>query len=86
MPSPAETHTPSTLTVDRIAYTGHGVCASLLPQHVALDEWGFGLTIELTVDHPDVEQITAERRRTAAADLDRWLGGDHSSNNTYRPD
>jgi ferredoxin len=41
MPSPAETHTPSTLTVDRIACTGHGVCASLLPEHVALDEWGY---------------------------------------------
>ena len=41
MPSPAETHTPSTLTVDRIACTGHGVCASLLPEHVALDEWAY---------------------------------------------
>jgi glyoxylase I family protein len=57
----------------------HGYCVSLY----ATDP--DGLTIELTVDHPDVEEITAERRRTAAADLERWLGGDHSSNNTYRP-
>jgi glyoxylase I family protein len=58
----------------------HGYCVSLY----ATDP--DGLTIELTVDHPDVETITAERRRTAAADLERWLGGDHSSNNTYRPE
>ena len=57
----------------------HGYCVSLY----ATDP--DGLTLELTVDHPDVEEITAERRRTAAADLERWLSGDHSSNNTYRP-
>ena len=25
----------------RIACTGHGLCAELLPEHVALDEWGY---------------------------------------------
>jgi glyoxylase I family protein len=58
----------------------HGYCVSLY----ATDP--DGLIVEFTADHPDVEQITAERRRTAVADLERWLGGDHSSNNTYRPD
>jgi catechol 2,3-dioxygenase-like lactoylglutathione lyase family enzyme len=57
----------------------HGYCTSLY----ATDP--DGLIVEFTVDHPDVEQITAERRQTAADDLERWLGGDHSSNNTYRP-
>ena len=36
MPSPSEG-----LVVDRIACTGHGICASLLPDTVALDEWGY---------------------------------------------
>jgi len=58
----------------------HGYCTSLY----ATDP--DGLKVEFTVDHPAVEEITAERRRTASADLERWLGGDHSSNNTYRPD
>ncbi|MCO7220952.1 ferredoxin [Klenkia sp. PcliD-1-E] len=31
------------LRVDRIACTGHGVCAELLPEAVALDEWGYPL-------------------------------------------
>ena len=29
------------LVVDRIACTGHGICASLLPEQVSLDEWGY---------------------------------------------
>ncbi|MDP9988351.1 ferredoxin [Arthrobacter sp. KFRI-F3372] len=29
------------LAVDRIACTGHGVCATLLPEHITLDEWGY---------------------------------------------
>lgn len=41
MPSPSETRTAPVLAVDRIACTGHGICASLLPEHVALDEWGY---------------------------------------------
>lgn len=32
--------TASELTVDRVACTGHGVCAQLL-QQVRLDEWGY---------------------------------------------
>ncbi|WP_236256320.1 hypothetical protein [Streptomyces hygroscopicus] len=33
---------------------------------------------------PDIEKIEAERRTTAHADLARWLGGDHTSNNPWR--
>ena len=31
------------LAVDPIACTGHGLCAELLPEGIALDEWGFPL-------------------------------------------
>lgn len=31
------------LRVDPIACTGHGACADLLPEAVALDEWGYPL-------------------------------------------
>jgi glyoxylase I family protein len=40
--------------------------------------------VEFTVDHPEAERINATRRTSAHADLSRWLGGDHTSNNTYR--
>jgi glyoxylase I family protein len=56
----------------------HGYCRSLY----AVDP--DGMIVEFTVDHPDVEKINATRRATAHADLERWLGGDHTSNNTYR--
>lgn len=29
------------LSVDRIACTGHGICADWLPEHITLDEWGY---------------------------------------------
>jgi ferredoxin len=29
------------LVVDPIACTGHGLCAELLPEGIALDEWGY---------------------------------------------
>ncbi len=57
---------------------GHGYCTSL---YVTDPD---GLTLEFTVDHPDVDRINAERRRNAHEDLERWLSGDHHSNNSYR--
>jgi catechol 2,3-dioxygenase-like lactoylglutathione lyase family enzyme len=56
----------------------HGYCRSLY----ATDP--NGMIVEFTVDHPKVNEINATRRTTAHADLKRWLGGDHTSNNTYR--
>ena len=56
----------------------HGYCVSLYVTDPN------GLLVEFTVDHPDVEQIAAERQRMARQDLARWLAGDHTSNNTYR--
>jgi ferredoxin len=32
---------PVVLRVDRVACTGHGVCAGVLPRHIELDEWGY---------------------------------------------
>jgi ferredoxin len=33
----------SRLRVNPIACTGHGLCAELLPEMIALDEWGYPL-------------------------------------------
>jgi len=56
----------------------HGYCRSLY----ATDP--DGLNLEFTVDHPKADQISGERRQTMDADLERWLRGDHSSNNNWR--
>lgn len=29
------------LRIDRVACTGHGVCAAVLPRNIELDEWGY---------------------------------------------
>jgi ferredoxin len=34
------------LRVDRVACSGHGVCASLLPGSVRLDEWGYPVVLD----------------------------------------
>jgi glyoxylase I family protein len=57
----------------------HGYCRSLYLTDPN------GLVLEFTVDHPDVETIDATRRESAHRDLARWLSGDHSSNNEWRP-
>ena len=38
------------LRVDRVACTAHGVCASLLPRQVRLDEWGYPIVTNPSVD------------------------------------
>jgi catechol 2,3-dioxygenase-like lactoylglutathione lyase family enzyme len=43
-----------------------------------------GLILEFTLDHPDAAKINSTRRANAHAELKRWMGGDHTSNNTYR--
>lgn len=70
---------------DRLASSGvkepqtyileHGYCYSLYVFDPS------NLLIEFTVDHEDVDAINAERRKTAHADLKRWLAGDHTANN-----
>lgn len=51
------------LRVDPIACTGHGLCAEVFPERVALDEWGYPV-----VDgRPLPGRLVKEARRAAAA-------------------
>lgn len=43
------------LHVDRTRCDGHGSCAELLPELVALDEWGFPVVVSSDVPGPLVE-------------------------------
>ena len=54
----------------------HGYCYSLYVFDPS------GLLVEFTVDHEDVDAINAERRAKAHEELQKWLGGDHTPNNT----
>ena len=56
----------------------HGYCRSVY----ATDP--NGLIVEFTLDAPNAGAINATRRAQAHADLRKWLGGDHTSNNMYR--
>lgn len=56
----------------------HGYCTSLY----AADP--NGMILELTVDNPEAAGGAGSRRAAAHGDLQRWLAGDHSSNNTWR--
>jgi len=47
------------LSVDRIRCDGHGICASLLPEMIDLDEWGYPVVDERPV--PDALREFAER-------------------------
>jgi len=66
-------------TEPRLYILEHGYCRSL---YVVDPD---GMICEFTVDRPDVEKINAARRADAHSELKRWLAGDHTSNNTYRP-
>ena len=41
--------TVRTLRVDRLACTGQGLCAELLPELIGLDEWGYPVLTGRTV-------------------------------------
>jgi catechol 2,3-dioxygenase-like lactoylglutathione lyase family enzyme len=56
----------------------HGYCRSLYVKDPN------GMLVEFTVDHPDAAAIQSDRRADAHTELQRWLAGDHTSNNTYR--
>jgi glyoxylase I family protein len=43
-----------------------------------------GLILEFTLDSPKADEINRDRLASARADLERWIAGDHTSNNTYR--
>lgn len=63
---------PETFTLE------HGYCRSVY----AVDP--NGLIVEFTCDTAEVDAILAIRRVDAHSELQRWLAGDHTSNNTYR--
>jgi glyoxylase I family protein len=56
----------------------HGYCRSVY----ATDP--NGMIVEFTLDAPNAQEINEHRRENAHADLKKWLGGDHTSNNVYR--
>jgi ferredoxin len=51
------------LVIDRIACTGHGLCAELFPEHLALDEWGY----PIQSPGPIPGALTRHARRAVAA-------------------
>ncbi len=58
--------------------TNHGYCKSIYATSPD------GLHVEFTVDPPDVAVIDAARRADAHRELERWLAGDHRTNNDLR--
>jgi len=57
----------------------HGYCRSIY----ATDP--NGMILELTTDNPKAAVGSEQRRKVARAEMERWLAGDHHSNNTFRP-
>jgi ferredoxin len=54
---------PDTLRVNPIQCTGHGVCAELLPELIAVDEWGYPI-VDLRPVPPALDR---DARRAVAA-------------------
>ena len=42
----------TTLTIDRIACDGYGMCAELLPERIDLDDWGYPI-----IEHPEIVKV-----------------------------
>ena len=67
------------LAIDRIACTGHGACAELLPERIRLDDWGYPILDPAPVG----DELEAHARRAAAAcptlALRLRLTGEHQS-------
>jgi ferredoxin len=45
------------LTVDRIACSGHGLCAELFPEGIELDDWGYPIVREPADDPAHTEHL-----------------------------
>ena len=56
----------------------HGYCRSLYTEDPN------GMLLEFTVDVDNADEIASDRVQDAHATLERWLAGDHTSNNNYR--
>lgn len=62
-----------------IRVTDHGYCVSMYVTDPN------GLRLEFTVDHAQIDEIVEQQARTAGPELERWLEGDHTVNNNWRP-
>lgn len=51
----------SSVRVDPVACTGHGLCAAWLPERIELDEWGYPIVDATPVPH----ELVAMARRAA---------------------
>ena len=54
------------LVVDPIRCTGHGLCAELLPEWIALDDWGYPMIDQRPVA-PELREHGRNAVRTCAA-------------------
>ncbi|AHH18873.1 putative ferredoxin [Nocardia nova SH22a] len=59
----------SVLAIDRIACTGHGICAHILTAAMDLDEWGYPIVLD---PHPD-RALAAEAVKLCPARALRWI-------------
>ncbi|MDT0468475.1 ferredoxin [Streptomyces gibsoniae] len=57
------TNRTHSLSIDRIACDGYGLCAELLPERIALDEWGY----PIVGSSPLTGQALGHARRAVAA-------------------
>ena len=62
-----------------VRLTDHGYCVSLYVTDPN------NLRLEFTVDHPELERINADQLAHAHEALQRWLSGDRTPNNDFRP-
>lgn len=62
-----------------VRVTDHGYCVSLYVTDPN------NLRLEFTVDHAALAQINAHQQAHAHAALQRWMAGDHTPNNDFRP-
>jgi len=53
----------SQLRLDPVACEGRGLCAELLPERIAMDEWGY----PIVSDRPVPDALEAHARRAVAA-------------------
>ena len=63
--TPSRTDPAGGLRVDRVRCTGHGICASLVPGTVRLDEWGYPVILDRAAGGTD----DGEQARAAAIRL-----------------
>ncbi|MGH8880805.1 MAG: ferredoxin [Stackebrandtia sp.] len=65
----------SALAIDRIACTGHGICARILTGAIELDEWGYPI---LRAVEPD-PALAAEAVKLCPAMALRWIERESSA-------